>query len=142
MPDDDTTPCEHNRLLIVDDEHAIRRVFQQIVSYGLPDCRIDVAVNGYEAVASFRSVHHGVILMDLKMPVMDGETAFHKITDLCREENWEVPAVVFCTGFNPSSELQEVVANSRKHFLIRKPVSNDTLLEVLKARLGREKKGR
>lgn len=141
MADEDRVPCERNRLLIADDEHAIRRVFQQIVSYGLPGCRIDLAVNGSEAVDSFRSVHHGVILMDLKMPVMDGETAFHKIREICDSENWEVPSVVFCTGFNPSSDLQEIVANSRKHYLIRKPVANETLLEVLKARLGLDARG-
>lgn len=142
MAEQGKIPCEHNRLLIVDDEHAIRRVFQQIVSYGLPDCRIDLAVNGAEAVDSFRTVHHSVILMDLKMPIMDGETAFHRIQELCAEQNWEIPAVVFCTGFNPSSELQETVANSRKHYLIRKPVVNETLVEVLKARLTPEKHGR
>ena len=129
------TPCSPNRLLITDDEGAIRTVFKQIVSMGIPDCRIDLAVNGAEGVESFRTVHHKVILLDLKMPVMDGETAFQKIKELCEQEGWEMPCVVFCTGFAASENVQKIVANSRRHLMLRKPVMNDKLLEVLKSRL-------
>ena len=51
--------CDRHRILVVDDEKAVRTVFLQIISYGLPDCRVDIAVNGVEAVEAFRSVHYG-----------------------------------------------------------------------------------
>ena len=135
MDDPELTPCDRHRLLIVDDEKAIRSVFQQLIALGLPHCSIDLAVNGAEAVDEFRWRHHGVILMDLHMPVMDGETAFHEIKKLCEEEGREMPAVVFCTGYDPSERLQKAIINSRSHFLLRKPVTGETLVEVLKPRL-------
>mgnify|MGYP001564990141 CR=1 FL=1 len=131
----DRIPCNKQRLLIVDDENAIRAVFSRVLSYGLPHCRIDLAVNGAEAVDAFRAIHHGLLLMDLKMPVMDGEEAFCQIRDICEKEGWEMPAVVFCTGYNPSEGIRKIVANSRVHCLLHKPVSNDVLLEALKSRL-------
>ena len=131
----DSVPCNKQRLLIADDEKVIRTVFSQILSYGLPNCRVDVAVNGDEAVNAFRAGHHGVIIMDLKMPVMDGEQAFFEIKDICKKEGWEMPAIIFCTGYDPSANIQKIVANSRTHYLLHKPVRGNVLLEVLKSRL-------
>lgn len=132
---DGLVPCEKGRLLVVDDEKGIRLVFQQIVAYGLPDCRVDLAVNGAEAVEAFRAVHYSLVLMDLHMPVMDGETAFHKIQEICTTDGWEMPAVVFCTGYDPSPNLRQIVSNSDLHYLLRKPVANDVLVDVLRSRL-------
>ena len=127
----DVVPCDKQRILIVDDEKTIREVFTQVISYGLPECRIDVAINGAEAVESFRTIHHGLLLMDLKMPIMDGETAFHKIEEICKAENWEMPPVIFCTGYAPSEELRKIIANSQLHSLLHKPVTNDVLLQAI-----------
>ena len=40
-----------------------------------------------------------------------------------------------CTGYDPSPNLNQIVANSRTHYLLRKPVDTEVLLEVLRARL-------
>ena len=89
------TPCTPRRVLIVDDEKGIRDVFLAVVSYGLPDCRVDLAVNGAEAVENFRTAHQDVLVMDLNMPVMNGLDAFAEIRKICDEEKWAMPAVVF-----------------------------------------------
>ena len=58
-------PCDSGRILIVDDEEDIARLFQVILEGAIPDCEIDLAANGKEAVARFCDDHHAVILMDL-----------------------------------------------------------------------------
>ncbi len=128
-------PCDRQRVLVVDDEPGIRKIFQEILSTGLPGCNIDVASNGTEAVELFKTFHHCVLLMDLHMPVMDGETAFYKLSELCEKENRAMPTVVFCAGYEPSYELHRVIADSRGHCILRKPVTNDMLLDTIKARL-------
>lgn len=128
-------PCDPHRLLIVDDESAIRTVFQRVVAAGIPNCHTDVAVNGAEAVEYFRSARQAVVLMDLQMPVMNGEQAFREIQKLCKAENWELPAFIFCTGFEPPRGLKDIVTPESKHCLLRKPVTIDTLLNALRQRL-------
>ena len=127
--------CDKSRILIVDDERMICDVFRTVLSSGIPNCKIDAAINGAEAVRMFRDVHYAVILMDLRMPVMDGETAFREIEKISREENIQMPSIVFCTGFVPSDEIRNIIANGRIHGLLRKPVSNDVLVETIKAKL-------
>ena len=128
-------PLEKNRILIVDDEKLVRDVFKLVLSYGLPKCKTDFAVNGAEAIESFRAIHQGVILMDLMMPVMDGETAFDEIQKICRTNNWEMPSVVFCTGYVPTDKIKNTVKDNTSHCLLQKPVSNDVLIKAINIRL-------
>ena len=128
-------PCDRRRILITDDEEPVRDVFQMILANYLPDNIIDLATNGIEAVQSFGQFHQGVLLMDLKMPLMDGQTAFNKISDLCGEKGWETPAVIFFTGFAPSASVSMLAASGQNYCLLQKPVTSETLLNAVKRHL-------
>lgn len=131
-------PRSGRRILVVDDERFIRDVFLKVISMELPNCRIDLAVNGAEGVDFFRNARPSVIVMDMKMPVMDGEEAFDEICKICDAENWELPAVIFCTGYLPSSRIQALVDENPLHCLLMKPIKNSQLVDALAARLPRE----
>jgi len=128
-------PCDKRRILITDDEASVRNIFRMILASGIPDCTIDVASNGLDAVQSFGQFHQGVLLMDLKMPIMDGQTAFYKIRDTCNEKNWEMPTVIFCTGFSPPSGVKTLAAHEKNHCIIQKPVTSEILLDTVKSRM-------
>ena len=130
------TPCDKNRILIVDDEVRIREVFRLILSDGLPDCKIDVAANGKEALEIFRSAHPAVVVMDLHMSVMDGQAAFMQLQKQCKENNWEMPSIIFCTGFAHPETVRSIVVRNATHCLLSKPVRGETLLNVVKSRMG------
>ena len=132
------TKLDRSRILVVDDEKGIRDIFVHVLSYHLPNVRADVVVNGAEAVAAFRDLHYAVILMDICMPVMDGQHAFREIMKYCEDSGIETPAVVFCTGFEPPNELMKKIAADPVHCILRKPVRNDDLIEALKSRLTTE----
>jgi CheY-like chemotaxis protein len=122
--------------LIVDDEKALLKLFRMILRLDLPETEVDVALNGEEAVEIFRDRHHAVLLMDLHMPVMDGRAAFFAIEEYCREQGWEMPAVVFCTGFAPPDAVSRVVESNPAHCLLAKPVTADLLVNTIRSRLG------
>lgn len=128
-------PCEKSSVLIVDDEPSIVRLFKVMLSSAMPDVVIDTAANGEEALLSFTQKHHRVLLMDLHMPVMDGRAAFGKIEELCHSRDWEMPAVVFCTGFAPPESVKTVVAENPMHCLLAKPVTGKALVEAVRHRL-------
>jgi nitrogen-specific signal transduction histidine kinase/ActR/RegA family two-component response regulator len=126
---------DKGRVLIADDEKTIQRLFHMILSSTLPDLKIDLASNGAEALDAFGACHHGVVIMDLHMPVMDGQAAFAKIERLCKDRNWEMPPIIFCTGFAPPDFVTNLVAGNPIHCLLSKPVSVQTLVDLVKARL-------
>ena len=127
--------CGACRILIVDDAKSIRDLFLQIISFGLPNCRVDVAVSGEEAIEVFRNGWHSVILLDQKMPTMDGEDVFKAIETMCRQADRAMPSVVFATGFTPSEGINQIVKANPAHGLLRKPVPVKTLIEAIQSRL-------
>ena len=124
-----------NGILIVDDERGIRDLFSMILSHDLPDVTLEQASNGEEALERFREHRHGVLIMDLHMPVMDGLTAFERISRYCESSHIEMPAVVFCTGYAPPRTVREIVKACARHHLLSKPVRSDTLVSVIRSRL-------
>ena len=59
-----------NAILIVDDEKNIRLTLSQAIV--APERRVDTAVNGEEALAKLQGNDFELVLLDLKMPGMDG----------------------------------------------------------------------
>jgi len=127
--------CDKQRILLVDDDDAIRALFRLILSTVMPERRFDEARNGREALDCFSGGHHAVLLLDLHMPVMDGQSAFLEIEKLCSARRWALPSVVFCTGFAPSEIVAKVVESSSMHSLLLKPVSSEVLVNAVRKRL-------
>lgn len=126
-------PCDSQRVLIVDDEPNILKLFKTLISISLPDVQVDLAVNGADAVERFERFHEAVILMDLHMPVMTGQRAFQRIEQMCGEKGWAMPSVIFCTGYAPPEAVFNVVHEGSRHRLLQKPVSAERLVENVKA---------
>lgn len=136
----DTSPpaadgLQRKRILVVDDEQMIRKLFGMIIVSEITDAVIDQASNGAEAVRAFEQGHHDLIIMDLQMPVLDGREAFVAISRICARKKWPVPPVVFCTGFTPPESMNAIVGEGSRHCLLRKPVKADTLLAAVRKQI-------
>ncbi|MGQ9663563.1 MAG: response regulator [Kiritimatiellia bacterium] len=123
------------RVLVVDDENLILRLYSSILEPELPHCEIDSAKNGVEALELFKRHWHSVLVLDLHMPVLDGLRTFNAIEEICRERQRAMPAVIFCTGFAPPGGVRAIIARDRRHCLLTKPVENDVLVAAVKERL-------
>ena len=64
-------------VLVAEDNRINRDVLRQMLQ--LLDCRVDVVVNGREAVDAVRARRYDVVLMDVQMPEMDGLEATMEI---------------------------------------------------------------
>jgi CheY-like chemotaxis protein len=126
---------DRSKILVVDDEKGIRDVFVHVLSHNIDGVRADVVANGAEAVEAFQDVHYALILMDIRMPVLDGQQAFEQIMAFCDQNNVEKPSIVFCTGYEPPTALLKQISADPAHCILRKPVKNEDLIEALKSRL-------
>ncbi len=131
--------CKHiesnKRILVVDDEKSIRELFSAIIALQIANCRVDFAINGAEAIEMFRDGHHSVIVMDVHMPVMDGEAAFLEIEKICDSEQSQMPSVIFCTGHLVSDKICAIVKGDARHCLLRKPVDHEHFVKAITERI-------
>jgi len=71
------------RVLVVDDEPDIRTFVRMALATD-PDFLVcGEAANGSEAVSLVSDLHPDVVLLDIRMPVMDGVEAARKIKSIC-----------------------------------------------------------
>jgi two-component system, response regulator, stage 0 sporulation protein F len=80
------------RLLIVDDEENIRILFkEELEDEGY---EIDLASNGYEAIEKFKTGGFDVIILDIKMPGMDGIQVLNEIKNMNKDQ-----PVILCSAY-------------------------------------------
>ncbi len=80
------------RVLVVDDEQAIRDILADFLS--MEGYQVSTAENGSVALQELEKAHFDLVLSDLKMPIMGGLELLEKL----REGNLEA-ALVLMTGF-------------------------------------------
>lgn len=131
------TSCDMKRALVADDDPATRNVYSVILTENLPDLTVDVAANGLEAVDLFTDRHHGVLVLDLQMPVMDGLRTYHRVVELCKSKRWAMPAIVFCTAYAPPEPFKDIVTEGQPHCILDKPMTSDQLLAAVRERVSK-----
>ena len=111
------------KVLIVDDEPLARgRLHRQVERLEGVEV-VAEAGNGQAALAMVEQYRPDVVLMDIRMPLMDGLQAARFIAELS-----EPPAVIFCTAYNDYA-IEAFDANAVGYLL--KPVNRDKLAQAL-----------
>jgi DNA-binding response OmpR family regulator len=68
------------KILIIDDDKDITNLFSIFLEYN--GYSVDAYTNPLEAINNFRKNSHDLIILDLKMPMMDGMTLYHRIKEI------------------------------------------------------------
>ena len=106
-------------ILVVDDDNGHRLMLEALL--GKWGYRVESAVNGVQAVEKVREGPFDVVLMDIRMPDMDGITALRGI----KEYNPAVP-VVLMTAYSAVESAVEALKSGAYDYLI-KPLDFDVL---------------
>jgi CheY-like chemotaxis protein len=126
------------RILIVDNEPAILESFTRVLLDEMPDLEVDTVLDGARAVEMFNVGRHDVIILDISMPVLDGVKTFHELEIMCENRGWDMPAIIFCTGYLPPEGVQEIARENSNNSLLLKPVPNKVLVEAVREMLSVE----
>ncbi|WP_427452522.1 response regulator [Litorimonas sp. WD9-15] len=107
--------------LIVDDSRMIRRVAGRIVK----DLGFETedAENGEEALDKCRIELPDAVLLDWKMPVMDG---FAFLKALRKLPNGDKPTVVFCTSERDINHIVDALSAGANEYIM-KPFDSDII---------------
>lgn len=103
------------RVAVVDDQALVRRGFAMVLDHQ-PD--IDVvaeAGTGLEAIEATRQHRPDVVLMDIRMPEMDGLTATATILE---EADWPLKVIILTT-FDPDEYVYQALQAGASGFVLK-----------------------
>ncbi len=122
---------ERANILVVDDELGPREALRMILK---DDYRIFFATNGLEAVEHTKNQPPDLVIMDMKMPVMDGLQALKRI----KEINPYI-SVLMVTGYGTIDTAVEAMKIGAIDY-ITKPFDSFSILQKVKGALEENKK--
>ena len=114
------------KVLIVDDERSIRRTLKEILEF--EKYKVDEASDGLECLVKLKKTKYDVIIMDIKMPKMDGMEALERVQLLSPDT-----PVVMISGHANIDTAVEAVKKGAFDFISKPPDLNRLLITIRNA---------
>ena len=111
------------KILIIDDEPMIIKILSHLLS--LDDYKIISAVDGVEGIEKFDAENPDFVLLDMKMPKMDGMETLKRL----RRKSQTVPIVIM-TGNNDKEIEDESFWNGSSAY-VEKPFAYDKVKKMI-----------
>ena len=108
------------KVLIVDDDNLICESLSIMLSYEADITVCGCAVNGEEAIKLCREKQPDVILMDIRMPKIDGISATRHI-----KEQYPNIRIVMLTTFDDKPNIQQALSVGADGYLLKTEVIDD-----------------
>lgn len=118
-------------LAVVDDQATVREALAVMLDLAEDMTVVATATNGAEAVAAVERHHPDVVLMDLKMPVMNGVTATERIHRISRDTS-----VLVLTTFDDDESILAALQAGASGYLTKEADRNTILSAVRTAARG------
>jgi two-component system, chemotaxis family, chemotaxis protein CheY len=116
------------RIVIADDSATARMFIKRCLEIiGFGDADLVEAVNGKEALAKTKEAPTDLVITDLNMPVMNGETLLKWIA--ANPKLNQIPVLVVSSAGNPAKEAELLALGAIA--ILSKPLSPPSLLEKL-----------
>lgn len=113
------------KTIVIADDEPIARINLQDALEKI-GCEVKAAVsNGLEAVSACRQYRPDIVLLDVKMPLMDGLVAAREIN-----RDGTAETIVMITAYNDLTFIEEAVKNGANGYIV-KPVNENILVPNL-----------
>lgn len=111
-------------VLIVDDNEGIRSLLKEVLSGN--GYRVEVAKNGEEAIEKFHKCVPSVVLLDSKMPGMNGVMVAGKLKDLSPE----LP-IIMISGYSEQVDIKIAQEKGLISYYLTKPFDINEVVKLL-----------
>jgi CheY-like chemotaxis protein len=131
MPVPPELEARPRRILIVDDNESITQLIARAVKTEFPDIEIAEAHDGFHAGTVLATMRPDVVVLDLRMPGMDG----YEVCRLIKSQPETRDAAVVAMTAYPSEENVTRILECGAKVCLHKPLDMDKLLRELEASL-------
>jgi DNA-binding NarL/FixJ family response regulator len=119
----------HVRIVVVDDQEVVRAGFGMLLDTQPDFTVVGSAADGADAIRVCRELRPDVVLMDVRMPVMDGIEATRQIT--AEAGDGDRPRILVLTTFDLDEHVYDALSAGASGFLL-KAVTADRLFDAVR----------
>jgi len=113
-----------DKILAIDDERSIRNTLKEILEY--ENFQVDLAEDGIQGLELMKNNKYDVVLLDIKMPQMDGMEVLGKIM-----EKYHDTQVIMISGHGTIDTAVEAIKKGAYDF-VEKPLDLNRLLVTIR----------
>ena len=122
------TPPKRAKILVVEDEEGVRRFIQRVLE---PTYEVHLASNGGEGLKQTRWVKPDLILLDIRMPGIDGLTVLATLK--AHDETRGIPVVIISVRGETDALMETQRGGAVDHLI--KPFDIDELRRIVERQL-------
>jgi len=112
------------KILVVDDEQPICELLDEFLS--IQGFDVTTADNGKAALSKFRDLTPHAVILDIKMPGINGIEVLHKIKEINGDTN-----IIVLSAFGDAGTRETALKGGADYYM-EKPMDLECLLRVLK----------
>lgn len=109
-------------ILVVDDEEVVRTSYLRVLASGR--CQVDAVADGEQALKAMEARSYDIVLLDLRMPGMDGMAVLEAM-----KRRWPEGEVIVITGYPSVDAAKEAIRLGACDFLA-KPLAPGKVIEA------------
>jgi DNA-binding NarL/FixJ family response regulator len=117
MTDAESTSTETIRIMCVDDHPLVRKGITSIIASEPSMKMVGEAGNGREAVEKYKEVQPDVVLMDLRMPEMDGVEATREIRKINPDAR-----IIALTSYDGDQDIYKAIEAGVRGYILKEMV--------------------
>lgn len=114
------------KIVLIDDEVVVNKIHQKLLSTHFPNVSIEIFTKGADALTFLMKNHADLVILDIKMPEIDG----WQVLDTLRAEQIMINVVVLSSSVE-LSEKKRAFNYENVKFVMAKPLTRDQLLTII-----------
>ncbi len=118
-------------VLIVEDEPALNAAYAAILK--AESVNVDTSFNGEEALTKVHTHMPDIILLDLRMPIMDGLEFLRRFSDV---PNHEKSKIILFSNFDEQKDIDKAFDLGANRYMLKAWVSPKELIKLIKETAG------
>src|SRR5581483_8163351 len=107
-------------VLLVDDHALMREGLRQLLTLEQDMRIVGEAINGFDALAKVRQLRPAIVLLDIRMPLLDGLAVTRQIA-----HEFPATSVIMLTMYRTQQQMLQAMKNGARGYLLKSASSQE-----------------
>ena len=125
-PPADPSPEAQKKITIIEDEMMLQTALSDMLT--AEGYQVSAASDGAQGLATIKSVHPDLILLDINMPIMDGITMLKMVR---QDPQFTRMKIIMLTNYNDASKMSDVMNMNVDKYIVKADIKLEEISQLV-----------